>query len=321
MRTVTAAALLVAVVLAGCADSAPTEEDDDVFDGLEAEATDETGVIRGVVVDETIVPVPEATVTLVESEMETLTNENGAFTFSGLEPGIHIVQVSKAEYNTTQSSVTVEAGVDKPAVLKIQLPRDPSSLPYVQTFQFDGFIACSTRLVVIGFALCSAVGGFDDDFARNYDAEKTPEWIQSELIWRSTQPVGDELSFSITCLSGSPCPDGQRTIARHEGPSPLLLQINRTTSEEFLLGKGQPITVRVFAHGHSATDIPEEEVYDATGLDCLQWPVLFDGCIRFGGVGLVLDQTFTAYTHIYHGFLPEDGWRFSEHGAPDVPDE
>lgn len=322
MRGILVVTILALTGLAGCAEEGiePTDETEQVFDELETQATDETGVIRGVVLDPTIVPVVEATVAIIGTEQSTLTNENGAFAFEGLEPGTYFLDVSKVGYNATQSSVTVEAGVDRPDILKVQLALNPAQQPFVSTHQFDGFIQCSTRLIVIGLATCSAVGVGDEDFAEEYTPDFTPQWIQSELLWESTQTFGEELSYSITCLSGPPCPDGQLTISRHEGASPLLLTVNQTMAEQFQLGLGgQPITLRVFAHGHSSTDIPEEDVYNTAGIDCLEWPVIFAECIRFGGLGIVADQQFTGYTHIFNLYQPPADWRFSQNGAPPAP--
>lgn len=315
-------AIVLLATFAGCAEEpvAAVNEDEMRFETLDTEATEDTGVIRGVVVDATITPIEGATISLADSELTTLSNAAGAFAFEGLEPRFYFLTIAKDGFQTTQIQTEVIAGVDRPAIVKVQLPADPSSAPYVQVEQFDGFIQCSHRFIVIGLATCSSVGLGDDDFARNYEPSFRPQWVQSELVWESTQVFGEELSFSITCLSGPPCPDGQLTVARHEGPSPLLLQVNQTTSEDFLLGAGeQPITVRVFAHGHSSTDIPEETVYDTAGIDCLEWPVIFAECIRFGGFGMVLDQGFTGYSHMFHKFQPPEGWRFTTDGAPPEP--
>ena len=80
--------LVLALLLAGC--SEPTETPDEPFDASlddELEATAETGVIRGVVVDAAIVPVAGVTVTIDGLDQETTSNEAGAFGFDGLEPG------------------------------------------------------------------------------------------------------------------------------------------------------------------------------------------------------------------------------------------
>ena len=87
-------ALLLMATLAGCADeSAPAAPDEPAFDGFDLEATDDTGIIRGVVVDQAIVPIAEATVTLQSGE-QTESNEGGAFGFAALEPGSCLLYTS-----------------------------------------------------------------------------------------------------------------------------------------------------------------------------------------------------------------------------------
>lgn len=313
--------LVLTLWSAGCAENPVDEEpEDEAFDELDTKATADTGVIRGIVVDATITPVDGVLVAITNTPHTTQSNADGAFAFEGLEPGFYFLSFSKLGWQDIQVQAEVVAGVDRPAIVKVQMAADPSNQPYVQVEQFDGFIQCSNRFIVIGLATCATLGFGDDDFSRNYEPSFRPQWVQSELVWESTQVFGEELSYSITCLSGSPCPDGQLTIARHEGTSPLLLQVNQTLNEQFLLGAGeQPISVRVFAHGHSSTDIPEETIYDTAGIDCVQWPVIFAECIRFGGFGMVLDQQFTGYTHIFNLHQPPEGWRFTADGAPPEP--
>ncbi|MGB1586617.1 MAG: carboxypeptidase-like regulatory domain-containing protein [Thermoplasmatota archaeon] len=314
--------LLLAASLAGCAEeTGPQEESDDTaFEGLEGRVTEDTGLIRGLVLDDAIVPVAGATVTLQGEGRTAETTEEGAFLFDDLAPGTYFMTVEKLGYNTTQTSANVEAGVERPDIIKVKLIQDKANQPFVEAAQFDGFIMCSGRGIVIGLAICSTVGVGDDDFVRNYEPSFRPAFIQSELTWRSTQALGDALSYSITCIAGPPCPDGQVTIARHEGKSPLLLQVNATQAEDFLLGAGeQPITLRVFAHGMEETDVPEETVYDTAGIDCVRWPVLFADCIRFGGVGMTIDQQFTGYTHMFNLYTPPEDWRFTEDGNPPGP--
>src|SRR5688572_21410353 len=91
--------LLAATALAGCSgDASPKDREpavpDGAFDGLNVKPTDETGIVRGVVVDEAIAPLEAAKVTLQGpgGSQETETNALGAFGFDGLEPGTYFVK-------------------------------------------------------------------------------------------------------------------------------------------------------------------------------------------------------------------------------------
>lgn len=37
------------------------------------------------------------------------------------------------------------------------------------------------------------------------------------------------------------------------------------------------------------------------------------------GVGVTLEQSFDIYTHLFWNMVPEEGWRFSFHGDPEIP--
>lgn len=322
MRAVVAL-LLIATVLAGCADpdEAPVDDVEKRFDDVDGpKATAETGVIRGIVLDEAISPVADVDVAIIGTQHSTTTDDEGIFLFGDLEPGTYFLSAARAGFNTTQTSVTVVAGVDRPAIVKVQLPRDPTSGPYVTLLQFDGIIQCSVRTVVVGYPLCSALG-VDEDFQRYYTADKVPTWIQSEMTWEGTQALGDEMSLSITCLNDPSCPDGQVVLARHEAESPLKITVNQTTADQYNLGKGNDIWLRVFVHWLPESDVPEDTVYDTAGIDCIEWNGVLGltGCIRFGGVGIAVDQQFTVFTNIFYGFEPGEDYDFLEDGAATVP--
>ena len=144
MRSSVPVLLSLVVVLAGCADSVPQE--DDGFDKLDVD--DRTGGIRGVVVDTSITPVAGVTVVL-NSGQETTTDAAGVFSFTGLEPGTYFVTAEKVLYEGAQASTLVEAGVEEPPVLTIQIARIPGVQPFVQVHQFDGFYDCAFALFFI----------------------------------------------------------------------------------------------------------------------------------------------------------------------------
>ena len=140
--------LLFTTALAGCADdggggtgTTGGEEPPTVV------ATETTGGIRGVVVDEAIVPVADAVVTIDSTGESVETDERGTFVFSGLQPGTYFVTATHPLYDTVQQNVVVEAGVEKPPAVRFQLTRLISETPYLTTMQFNGYIFCSANIV------------------------------------------------------------------------------------------------------------------------------------------------------------------------------
>jgi len=350
------AVLLVSGLLAGCTagkgkgDSASLGTAD--FSNLGLEATATTGIIRGVVVDDAIRPLGNATVatTLPDgTNKSTQSAHDGAFGFDGLPAGTYFLKVAKPGYLAAQSSTDVVAGVANPPIVKVVLKADPASVPYVSQYQYDAFIACSVTAVTVSFAACGlAPDQTNNAFLVNYFADKPPALIQTEAIWQSTQALGGELSLSITAL-GPP----QEGVNATAGPSPIYITVNETQARHFNFTApeadgGQPVTIRLFSTELSGTDVvPEEQahalwkstaypLYNSTGADptvkavfgaiplgqdpfgspdCIKYPVLFDACWSFGGVGLQLEQKVTVFTHFFYGYTPHPGWRFSS-GEP-----
>src|SRR5690349_15961209 len=106
-----AAALLFAVLtLAGCSQPpAKDTVDDDPTLELGLEATDTTGVLRGVVVDEAIRPVANVSIVATGSGATRMatSNADGAFGFDGLSPGVYIVKASKPGFFPAQTNADV----------------------------------------------------------------------------------------------------------------------------------------------------------------------------------------------------------------------
>lgn len=304
--------MLVLSSVAGCAEEAPPEPEDEPGAGLKA--TDDTGVIRGVVVDAAIVPVAGVDVRL-DDEGSATTDEDGFFAFSGVTPGSHFLEASKAGWGTVQTSVQVVAGVDRPDIVKIQLEPDPSSLPRVQPLSFEGIIVCSFSVIAAGHATCSTLN-LGDEFLQEYGADQLggdPDFVQSEMVWESTQQGGSRMSLLYSAQGDSTLLDN---YAEATGESPIMVSANRTALAAYDVPGGQSLMIRVFNAAVEGTDLGETIGDPTDGDDCFDRPVL-GGCTT--GIGATIDQTFTVYTHAFFGFEPDEGWRFSEHGEPIPP--
>ncbi len=136
--------VLGATVLAGCAESTGDEELDN---GPSIDATETTGGIRGVVVDQAIVPVQGVTVVVDGLGITVETDESGLFLFEGLDAGTYFLTASHPLYDVVQQSAVVEAGVSRPPAVRIQLTRLIAEDPYVSIQQFNGNIFCSANVV------------------------------------------------------------------------------------------------------------------------------------------------------------------------------
>lgn len=298
------AGLLLAALLAGCTSNAPKDTSDDpaAFDDVVVTST--TGAIRGVVVSEAIVPIAGALVVLPDGK-EQRTDDEGAFVFSGLAPGDYFLTVSKIGFTTVQTSATVVAGLAEPPITKVTLLVDATAVkPYYQEYVFDGFIQCSGTFVAVGAAVCSFVDlvgiPSEDRFGVTYGLDMRPTWMQTEMVWASTQAAGSKMSvmYSWDCgdeNGGFLCDHGAA------GNSPVLLVANETAIAEINEGdyNGTSLFVRAFNEGLDETQV--------------------DG-VPGGGVGLTVNQRFTFYTHLFYGYEPPAGWRFTDgQGVPQPP--
>ncbi|MGB1586618.1 MAG: carboxypeptidase-like regulatory domain-containing protein [Thermoplasmatota archaeon] len=293
------AALLSLTALAGCAEdptNQPLNSDEEAFSEFEGDVSDTTGLIRGLVLDPAIVPVAGVTVTIQGLGLETVTNEDGAFLFGDLDAGTYFLEAKKLGYLSVQQSVLVEAGVERPDIVKFQLIEDLANQPLISSYQYDGFMQCSFTLVVVGFNACGLASIVDmplDNPLVVHDIAPNGTFAQTEMVWRSTQALGDQLQLMY---SWGEC-DTFYCDKEVEGTSPLVLSANGDELDTYLSDPANPNTpglmIRVFGTESSAA--------------------------QGSGVGATIDQSFTHYTHVFYAFTPDEGWLFIEDGAYPLP--
>lgn len=305
MRTRAVLFLLLIAPLAGCADDAPEVP----ADPLDVRPTETTGIVRGVVVDAAIVPVRDATVTVAGPDATTTTDRNGTFAFGGLEPGAYRLRVERDGYFPFELVVTVEAGLEDPPLVRVQLERDLAASPYATAYQWDGYIQCGLSLVAACGAL-DIVGAGEDRFITSHPTDPDPAWVQSEMVWESSQPVSDELWIWHSYSSKQGAFNG--SFGWVQGASPLLMVTHAGDLNQYgsnrsweALGVHNDITPRVFSGSITGTRAPG---------GCYTAPGVVEYC---GGVGFTLEQEFTVFTHLFYRYAPPGDWRFTQ--DPSVP--
>ena len=301
-------ALLVTSLLAGCSgDGGGGEEAEPPLPVLEATAT--TGVIRAVVFDDAIRPIVGATVEVMqgqESVRSMETDESGFAGFESLQPGVYFVKASKGGlYVPAQQSTEVVAGVADPPAVKILLALRTGDLPFYQELKIEGFLECSAVVgnwcFIANYYPCFAMQAAGQPCTGNLtndnsyfvidgllrDLQRIPDWMQGEMVWESTQALGTEMNIRFDFLSGDPGDSFTIDNATSEtGPSPLLIDLDREELQENEIGTERYLAIETF-HG--------------------------------GATSAVVEQRFTDYLHIFYGYQPPEGWRFTDEGKVPQP--
>ncbi|MGB1586697.1 MAG: carboxypeptidase-like regulatory domain-containing protein [Thermoplasmatota archaeon] len=286
-------AVACVLLLAGCADEGTVPDEEFVFEE-ELEATDSTGIIRGVVVDTAIIPIEGVTISINGGPSAT-TNADGAFGFEGLDPGTYFFDVTKPGYTTVQQSTEVVAGDSQPPIVRIQMLPDASFIdPFTELLQYNGFYQCGTSAVVV----CAAPGiiagwagqpdpiGIDSSTPTFY-WESLPDFIQTEMIWKSTQTLSTALYYEMEALDTA-C-EGDTFLANARGDSPIRTRVNETVLLDSTIGGDCGIYYSVFS---GTGDVP---------------------------AGFSIEQKFTWYITSFYGFEADEEWWFVEDGAHPLP--
>jgi hypothetical protein len=296
-------------LLAGCSSPPAAEAEDATFEALALEATATTGVLRGVVVDDAVRPLANATVEARGPEAEPRTATTGAdglFGFEGLAPGTWFVSVSKLAYEAAQVSTEVLPGVSDPETLKVLLVFVPGEVPFFTEVKVEVFVQC----IVPGANLCAianlypcAVAGYcepvveDTSYVLLYESlvslQRTPDWLQAEVVWQSTQSLSPKLAIRPSAHSPE---DGAGVDERSDwvhGASPIVMAWDRERAEEWETGTKEGVSFEIFGH------------MDETAL--------------VGSLGFVLNQRVDFFFHAFYGYVPAEDWQFSVDGPSPPP--
>lgn len=304
-----AACVLAAAALAGCTgggdagDSAKAATSEPP--ALQATAT--TGVIRGVVVDDAIRPLANASVQARGpggANHTVSTDRDGFFGFTGLAPGTWYVTARKLAHETAQQSVEVAAGVDDPPAVRMLLAAVPGAQPFLTEAKVEAFVQC----IVPGANVCAivnlypcAVAGYcepildDTSYVLYYDPlvalQRPPDWFQTELVWESTQGVSPDLAMLASAHEPADGASRDERQAAARGPSPLVLAWDRSNASAWDMGTKKGVSYEIFGHMEQTSAL--------------------------GSLGFVVNQRVTFFLHGFYGYAPPAGWQFSRDG--DVP--
>jgi hypothetical protein len=294
------ALLLVGALLAGCADASSKDGTDGDGDIPPVDASDTQGGIRGIVVDQAIVPLAGVLVR-VTGEGEVTTDATGSFVFNALDPGDYFVSASKPGYESAQQTATVVAGVPDPPLVKIQLIQIPGADPYFEVYKLEGFYECGFHAIFItdgcDFAYRTAWDAYNESqgspppgnpprtiqqFSNTQyiDIGEKAQTIIQEAFW--DDPAVEEMMVSVDETPIDNACDCSPSYFGTTGPAPTYARIDAGEESNSNLGGGQRVAAR--------------------------------GFLPFAGVGYALNFEFTIITTVFYSYQPHEGWNFVENG-------
>lgn len=294
MRFPLMAALVVAATLAGCSSGSSDEPGGDA-PGLDV--TPSTGGIRGIVVDQSVVPVEGASVTLSGGEA-TKSGPGGLFNFTGLSPGDYFLSVSKPGYLGVQASATVVAGVSDPPIVKVLLERLSTLAPYVDFYKLDGFYEC-------GFALPFITDSCDFGWRTGYDAYNETSGSPPPVVPRSPTRFANTQYIDVGTDTFTIIQEG---YWEDESVTSFWIMVDSTpidnacdcSEDTYLSTEGnQPLLGRL--------DLVDDkgEASEPSGLR-----VVARGFLPFGDPQYAVNFQFTIITTLFHNFPAPEGWTF-----------
>ncbi|MFA5943481.1 MAG: carboxypeptidase-like regulatory domain-containing protein [Candidatus Thermoplasmatota archaeon] len=313
--------VLSATVLAGCSKGSDSTDDSGDAPGLDVTPT--TGGIRGIVVDQAIVPVAEATV-VISGGQNTTTDAEGLFNFTGLQPGDYLLSVGKPGFTGVQASATVVAGVAAPPIVKVLLERLSTAQPYLDFYKLDGFYECAHGLFFVTDT-CDWVPRTAWDSYNESQGSPPPVVPRSALSYTNTQYV-DVLPDTYVIVqeafwtdenvkvlwvmmdqtpidAGCDCSDSYSNVIQ---PSPTYNRVDRFDA----LGGNNTNFTADYVNGDLVGRFPAGESVAVRGFIPFQDAPVLDNTDPNTWYSVAQNFRFTIITSMFHNYSPPEGWTF-----------
>jgi hypothetical protein len=211
--------MLLSMAAAGCAGGDAGTESLDEATAAPAAHDQDTGGIDGVVLDGEGLPIAGVQVAVLDAELQTVSDKEGAFSFSDMKPGSATVVAQRLGFETKAQKVDVVAG--KVTEVSFMLEQITVAEPYTTLQEGAALVTCAIGFPVVtvypnavGNA-CGTVLGLEDKRSVTFPVDVGAQESYTEMVWEPTNNVfGSELR-SVNSFDG----DDEGAAA---GPSPLV---------------------------------------------------------------------------------------------------
>ncbi|MHB1262254.1 MAG: carboxypeptidase-like regulatory domain-containing protein [Thermoplasmatota archaeon] len=296
MHRLLAVPLLVLVALAGCAGSNNDPLADAGDDAPELEVTETTGGIRGIVVDQSIVPVQGSKVTLSGGQ-NTTSDAEGLFRFTGLEPGDYFVSVSKPGYSAVQQAASVVAGVADPPLVKVLLTRLTTAQPYLDFYKLDGFYEC-------GFAAPVITDSCDFGWRTGYDAVNETG-NQPPVIPRSPTAFSNTQFIDVPADTWSII---QEAFWTDDAVASMMVSLDETPIDNACDCSPSYMSAVMAQPTYSRLDTFDEKTGETEAPAGVT--AAARGFLPFGDPQYALNFRFVVITSLFHNYPAPESWTF-----------
>lgn len=246
LTTVCALAVLIGLLLSGCAGGAPKDKDTELTGTTESRILEDeeapvagAGAIRGRVVDDLGLPVADATVSLLGTPYSAQSDSNGSFGFSNVTPGRLTLRVAAGNvYRVHEGQVDVAADLVTEVTITLvpQDNRGPGYRPHVHDYW-----GTDTEVLLI-----------DDD----YDVSQQGTW--SNYGPAGTAYVSAQSAYNSNWFWPMPIPSD-----RGDGRPPTVLP--GTKEIRITLNWGDDVDIDAFIIGYKTATSTTETRLDAQG--------------------------------------------------------
>lgn len=276
-----------------------------------------TGGVQGSVVDVTILPIPDANVTLEPASSRgevlaaTVSAVDGSFVFSLLEPGAYRVTAIRADYGAGSSLVHVSAGeVAKASVILSELP---TTEPYFLLYIKAGFLPCAYSYVAYADS-CNFGSAFGQSKnSHRFNVSAGHQYITVETNWPRSTVTMDHDFFARNDTK-----ENQTWTLVGRGFGTPVLRVDFWPEKEY---QATPIAPKnVFMPSNMSITFRADTYYDgqyqkefngALGPACAY--MLLGYCT---GIGVELDYRFDQYVTVFMNGVPRNILEYSA-----VPDQ